>query len=214
MPRFMSSPKHRVQHFIKTQGPPVAARPRRLNCDKLRAAKAEFDKMERLGIIRRSDSPWSSPLHLVTKKDGSYRPCGDFRRLNVITEDDRYPLPHIHDFNANLAGATIFSVIDLVKGFHHMPINKDDIPKTAVITPFGLYEFLRMQFGLKNAAQSFQRMMEQILRGLDYVFIYLDDVLVASADMAQHESHLHTVFSLLQEHGMTCLLYTSDAADE
>ena len=70
--------------------------------------------MEDLGIIQRLDSPWASPLHVVPKADGSWRPCGDYRRLNIVTNDDRYPLPHIQDFNAKLAGAMIFSVVDLV----------------------------------------------------------------------------------------------------
>ena len=100
--------KHGVLHYIPTTGPPVHARARRLDHEKLTAAKAEFDEMEHLGIVRRSSSPWSSPLHMVKKSNGSWRPCGDYRRLNDITRDDRYPLPHIQDLNANLAGKTIF----------------------------------------------------------------------------------------------------------
>ena len=100
--------KHGVLHYIPTTGPPVHARARRLDHEKLTAAKAEFDEMEHLGIVRRSSSPWSSPLHMVKNSNGSWRPCGDYRRLNDITRDDRYPLPHIQDLNANLAGKTIF----------------------------------------------------------------------------------------------------------
>ena len=118
--------------------------------------------MEELGIVRRSDSPYFSPLHIAPKPSGGWRPCGDYKRLNNVTVNDRYPLPHIHDFNGNLTGKKIFSTIYLVRGFHHIPINKNDIPKTANITPFGLYEFLRMPFGLKKAAQAFQRLMETI----------------------------------------------------
>ena len=114
----------------------------------MEVAKAEFLKMEKMGIIQRSDSPWASPLHVVPKADGGWRPCGDYRRLNVATKDDRYPLPHIHDFNGKLAGMSVFSVVNLVCGFHQIPMAPEDIPKTAIITPFGPFEFLRMPFGL------------------------------------------------------------------
>ena len=149
-------PAHGVFHHILTEGPPIAAKARRLDAEKLAAAKAEFASMEAAGIIRRTDSPWSSPLHLVKKADGSWRPTGDYRRLNRATVPDSYPLPNIIDMSANLAGKRFFSKIDLVKGYYQIPMNEDDIKKTAVITPFGLFEWLVMPFGCRNAAQSFQ----------------------------------------------------------
>ena len=131
--KFGSKVKHNIRHHIPTRGPPLHARARRLEGDKLASAKAELRNMEDLGIIRRSDSPWASPLHVVPKSDGSWRTCGDYRRLNAITEDDRYPLPHIQDFNGNLRGKTIFSVVDLVRGFHQIPMAPGDVPKTCLL---------------------------------------------------------------------------------
>ncbi len=95
---------HDVLHFITNAGPPIASKFRRLDGEKLSAAKAEFAILEREGVIRRSSSPWSSPLHMVRKKDGGWRPCGDFRRLNLVTVPDTYPLPNMMDFTSRLAG--------------------------------------------------------------------------------------------------------------
>jgi hypothetical protein len=139
---------------------------------------------------------------MVPKPDGSFRPCGDYRRLNTITEDDRYPLPSILDFSSNLAGCTVFSKVDLVKGHHQVPMAESDIPKTAICTPFGLFEYLFMPFGLKNAAQTFQRLMDRLFRHLPFVFVYLDDILIASRNEREHMDHLRQVFAVLQENGL------------
>jgi hypothetical protein len=193
---------HDVQHHIRTSGPPIASRFRRLEGAKLEAARREFEEMERDGIVQRSTSPWASPLHMVPKKDGTWRPCGDFRRLNLVTEPDVYPLPNMLDFADRLSGCTVFSKIDLRKGYWQIPVRPEDRPKTAVITPFGLFKFLRMPFGLRNAGSSFQRMMDRVLAGLPFVYCYLDDLHVASPSLEAHRQHLRAVFERLRLFGL------------
>lgn len=194
--------KHKAQHHISTKGPPVFAKPRRLDPTKLDAAKKEFRMMEEMGIVRRSNSPWSSPLHMVRKPNGSWRPCGDFRTLNAATVPDRYPIPHVQDVTARLHGSRVFSKLDLVKGYFHIPVAEQDIQKTAIATPFGLFEFLRMPFGLRNAAQSFQRLMDLVLQDLDHVFVYIDDILIATPDTKSHIAVMRKVCERLCQHGL------------
>jgi hypothetical protein len=127
---------HGVVHHLVTTGPPVSSKFRRLDSEKLAVAKAEFAQLERDGIIRRSSSPWASPLHMVRKEDGGWRPCGDFCRLNLVTVPDSYPLLNMLDFTSRVAWCRFFSKVDLRMGYHQIPMNDADIPKTGDYNPF------------------------------------------------------------------------------
>jgi hypothetical protein len=127
------------------------------------------------------------------KPYGTWRLCGSYCRLNLVTTLDSYPLSNIQDLSARLHGCSIFSKLDLYKGYYQIPVQEGDIHKTAVITPFGPWEFLRMQFGLCNAGQSFPRFMDEVLAGLDFAFCCLDDILIASSSEDEHLQHLQQV---------------------
>ena len=127
---FTTDPKHSVRHTVPTSpGPPVFAKARRLDTEKLESARKDFAAMESAGIIRRSSSPWLSPLHMVKKPDGSWRPCGNYRRLNTQTVPDRYPLPNFPYFSSRLHGSKVFTKLDLTKGYYQVPMFTGDIPQ-------------------------------------------------------------------------------------
>ncbi|KAK8755094.1 hypothetical protein V5799_002203 [Amblyomma americanum] len=165
-------------------------------------AKAEFEALLRGRIARRSDGPWASPLHLVPKKSEGCRPCGDHHALNSRTIPNRYPVQNIQDFVHRIYGCRGFSFLNLVKAYTQIPVNPDDVWKTAIITLFGLFEFLFMSFGLKNAGQTFQSFIGEVDRGLDFCFVYLGGILVFSCNADQHHTHLRLLFQRLDHHGL------------
>nr|VZI49175.1 unnamed protein product [Spirometra erinaceieuropaei] len=127
---------------------------------------------------------------MVHKTSGDWRPCGDCRALNNAAIPYRYPVPHPQDFDGAPFDKAVFSKIDLVRAFHQIPVAPEDIPKTAVTTPFGLFEFIRVFFGLRNAAQTFQRFIDHVICGLPFGYAYIDDLLVASQNAEEHKGGL------------------------
>lgn len=195
--------KHSIEHHILTKGPPLTDRARRLTPEKLKFAKKEINNWVETGDCQPGSGQWASAMHMVEKKNGGWRICGDYRCLNKVTVPDRYPIPHLQDFAHKLHGCTIFSTINLTRAYHQIPMAAQDKEKTALITPFGLFEFNAMPFGLKNAAQTFQRFIDTVLRGLDFCFCYLDDILIASQTDLEHREHLRQVLQRLKEYGLS-----------
>ena len=186
-----------ICHEINLNGNPKSNQFRRLYGDKLKAAKLWFDRMLQAGKCRPSNSPISSPL-VVVNKNNNFRVCGDYRELNKNTIQDKYPIPRIDDIFHIVKDKVCFSTIDLEKAFLQVPMRESDIHKTAVTTPFGMFEFLFMPFGLRNAPATFQRLMDNILRPYPFAVAYLDDIIVASRTREEHEDHLRIIFDALK----------------
>ena len=195
-----------IKHHIHTKGQPCMAKARRLRPELLKEFDSELNRMLEMGVLIPSDSQWASTLHMQKKADGTWRPCGDFRALNAITEKDAYPVPNVMDVTANLQGMSVFSKIDLFRGYWQIKVDDADVHKTAIITPRGLFAFRRTPFGLKNAPSMFQRAMDSMLRGLKHVFCYIDDILVASPCPEEHADDLEKLFDRLQNNGVVVAL--------
>jgi hypothetical protein len=155
-------------------------------------------------MIEPSKSPYSAPIVLARKKDGTFRFCIDYKALNAVTKKDVYPLPRVDDIFDTLHGATIFSSLDMPSGYHHVSIRPQDREKTAFRTRSGHWQWLRMPFGLTNAPATFQRMMDVLFSGLlwRFVLVYLDDIFIFSRSIDEHMKHLDIILSRLQEAGL------------
>ena len=196
------SPDFNLKIDVRGRGPTAIKSPRRLHPGDEGDVKKQFDEMLAAGLVRRSKSPWASPIHVVRKANGKIRVVGDYRELNAITIADKYPMKHMGDLIAKLHGKTRFTLIDMTNSFFHIAVEEDDIPKTAVLTPFGLFEYLAMSFGYKNAPAAMQRYMDTALAGLDNVYNYVDDILIATGEGEDHDAAVDALFRRLDEWGL------------
>ena len=191
-----------AEHRIDTgDHPPVSSPPYRLPKAKREILKREVDRMLREDIIEECESPWGAPTVMVPKKDGTYRICVDYRELNRITVADRYPMPRIDDLLHSTQKAAAITSLDLKWGYHQVPVREVDRDKTAWITPFGVYRFKRMPFGLRNSGATFQRLIDQLrkLLPLLLLLLYLDDILLLSRLFQDHLRELRALFDMLRK---------------
>lgn len=194
-----------VQHSIDTgDAAPIKQRPRRPPRAFIDEEEKIIETQLQMGIIRESTSAWSSPLVYVKKRDGTTRPCVDYRKLNDVTRKDAYPLPRIEDCLDCLGGAQIFSTLDLQSGYWQIDIKEEDRHKTAFSTRTGHYEYVTMPFGLCNAPGTFERAMELIMKGLQWrtLILYLDDIIVMSSTIGEHINRLDEVLGRLGQAGL------------
>lgn len=196
---------HLIEHAIDTgDAAPIKQPPRRIPLAYADEEKKAVTQLLDQGIIRKSMSPWGSPIQLVRKKNGKMRPVVDFRRLNLVTVPDAYGLPRIQDCLDAVSGATLFSTFDVTSSYHQIPVKESDIPKTAMVTKYGLFEYLRLPFGVTNGPGTCQRLMELILQGLQWqiCLIYLDDVICYSRSFEEHLTRLDLVLSRIKDSGL------------
>lgn len=171
---------------------------RRLTPLKLKAAKKHFDELLDLGIISPSNSPVASPLHMVPKANSmEWRPTGDYRMLNQSIQNDAYPIPNIEDVLSITNNCTYFTELDLVKAFNQLPVAEEHKHLTAITTPFGLFEWNCMPFGLKTSAQAFQRFIDNVLRGIPHTVAYIDNILIATPNLTLHKQTLNSILQRL-----------------
>ena len=193
----------KIKHRIDTgDTPPIKLRPRRIPIHLREEARRQTQEMLDRDIIKPSDSPWSSPVVLVKKKDNTWRYCVDYRRVNSVTRRDAKAMPDYQTDLPFLAGAQFFSTIDFQAGYWQLEVEPKDREKTAFTTPDGgLYQFKILPFGLCNAPGTFERFMEHTFNGIQYntLLIYLDDIIIFASDFEEKMLRLRAVFDRIRD---------------
>lgn len=196
---------NKVKHQIKlSDETPFKHRPRPIRPQDLDAVRRHLQELSESGVIRESESPYSSPIVVVRKKNGDVRLCVDYRKLNLNTIKDAYALPNLEEAFSALTGSKWFSVLDLKSGYYQIEVDERDKHKTAFVCPMGFFEFNRMPQGITNAPSTFQRLMEKCMGDINLkeVLVYLDDLIVFSETLEQHETRLLHVLSRLKDYGL------------
>lgn len=202
-----------IEHMIETEGAPIKQRYYPLSPVRLKQLESEVDKMLELGVIVKSKSPWSNPVLLVPKKDGTARFCLDSRRLNSVTKAQIYPIPNVHRILDNLRHANFITSLDLLKAFWQIPLHPASCEKTSFVVPGkGTFMFVRLPFGLRNAPSELQRLVDTLF-GPEFepnLFAYLDDLIIISKTFEEHIALLQKVCSILKNAGLTLNLEKSE----
>lgn len=195
----------KVKHSIKLHdNTPFKHRARPIHPDDFEAVRRHLEELLEAGIIRESESSFSSPIVVVKKKNGDVRLCIDYRKLNTQTIKDAYALPNLEEAFSALRGSKWFSVLDLKSGYYQIEVEEKDKPKTAFVCPLGFWEFNRMPQGITNAPSTFQRLMEKCMGDINLteVLVFLDDLIVFSVTLEEHETCLLHVLNRLKEYGL------------
>jgi hypothetical protein len=197
-------PERAIEFKIELQPgtTPISRAPYKMSWEELEELKIQLKDLFDKGFIHPSSSPWGCPALFVSKKDKGLCLCVDYRPLNAVTIKNKYPLPRIDILLDQLAGAQVFSKIDLRSSYHQIKSHDEDISKTVFSTRYGLYEYLVMSFGLTNAPTHFMYLMNSVfMPELDkFIVVFIDDILVYSKSTEEHEEHLRVVLQRLRDH--------------
>ena len=200
-----------VQHTIKLlDETPIRQSPYRMSPKHKKAMEKEVAYLEEHGLAEPSNSPWASPCILVKKPDNSFRMCTDYRKVNMNTVKDSYPLPRIDDIIDSISNSPLLSKVDLLRGYYQIELEEGSRKVAAFITPQGLFEYTVMPFGLANAPHTFQRHLNLVLRGIEGVYVYLDDVVITGKTWKEHLEKLKLVFEAFAKHNITINLSKCD----
>ncbi len=199
-----------LQHDINVNGArPIKQHAYRVNPTKRSVMRQEVNYLLENGLAKHSYSPWSSPCLLVPKKDGTFRFCTDFRKVNAVTVPDSYPLPRMEDCVDNIGSACFVSKLDMLKGYWQVPLTLPASEISAFVTPDSFLQYTAMAFGLRNAPATFQRLVN-LLAGVPNCNAYLDDLVIYSVDWPEHVRLLRIVFERLAKANLTLNLAKCD----